>query len=177
MSLKKTSPRNKPSSGQAWWKSLNVEVRWMLCMATVHYLPQKPQAFCWSWVYVDKVSPTVYLCRKCLCRVYLHMFKGRRQGKEQWWDKGRLVEAFVTRTEGPFVALSWSAELQALDILSHTDPQFDPAVGMMDDHSPSMITPLREREHLWRGLLFWPLSLALLGEFCVEGQSPKQNYS
>lgn len=110
---------------------------------------------------VDKVSPTVYLHRKCLCRVYLHMVKGRRQGKAQWWDRGTYCNTVC------------SAELQALDILSHIDPQFDPAVGMMDDHPLSMTTSSRAREHLWRELLFWPLCLTLLGVILCKGTVSK----
>lgn len=59
------------------------------------------------------------------------------------------VKAFVYKYRGTYFGPGWSADLQALDILSHTGLNFDPAAGIMDMASPS-----REAEHLWRGLLF-----------------------
>lgn len=82
--------------------------------------------------------------------------KGEDKGKHSDGIREDVLEAFVTRAEGPIVALS--AELQALDLLSHTDPQFDPAVGMMDDHPPSMTTPSRERAPVERTSLLTSIS-------------------
>lgn len=66
-----------------------------------------------------KVFPTVHVCRE------KGVFKGRRIGTaKRVMGREDVVEAFVTSTEGT----GWS-DLQALGILSHTGPQFDPAAG------------------------------------------------
>lgn len=80
---------------------------------------------------MHKVSPAVHLCRK------KGVFKGRKTAKRVL-GREDVVEAFVTSTSGT----GWS-DLQALFILSHTGPQFDPAACVMDT-----VIPTRERECL-----------------------------
>lgn len=74
---------------------------------------------------------------------------GEQEKLRERWDKGKHGGSFCYKYRWFYFGTGWSANLQALDILSHTGLQFDAAAGMMD-----MTIPTREGERLWRGLLY-----------------------